>query len=86
MFYKFIVRGDGHFGCGETMEIAEANYRKASKTRKKKLQVHRFEFSSTREFCKDNKNPAKEDEADAYVNTVGDVCWIRCVKREIKDS
>ena len=84
MFYKFIVRGNGYFGCGATIEEAEVNYRKASKTRKKVLDVSRFEFASTKEFSKDNKNPAKEHEADAYVNTQGDICWIRCVKRELK--
>jgi hypothetical protein len=85
MFYKFIVRGNGYFGTGDTLEKAEANYRKASKSRKKILDVGRFEFASTREFSKDNKHPAKEHEADAYVNTQGDICWIRCVKKEIRD-
>lgn len=77
MYKRFIVISCGFWGAGDTIEKAHENHKKAGG---KKKNCKTLEFTSELPFAPSNRD-AMENEADAYVSTSGDTCWVRCERK-----
>lgn len=78
---RFMVAGNQHWGCGESLAEANQNFKKAGgKGRVDKLQC--FIFIASVPFAPYDRD-ATEQEADCWVTQDGCCHWVRCVRREM---
>ena len=85
MHTKFIVRGNGYWGGGETPQIAEVNYQKAVRKGPKPKSCRILDvtkYTSELPFAPPDRE-ATEGEADAYIDQQGATCWVRCEREFI---
>ena len=85
-YERFIVQSGGlygHYGLGETVDVARQNWRRAG-GKKKEGNYREFRFYGKLPFAPTDRD-AKTTEADCWVNKDGSHTWQRCEREELTD-